>query len=408
MKRATATVILDTRRIKADLTYPVKLRVTFERKQKYYPLPFDFSQTKFEQIMYNKRLSESDNILKKKVTAFENKAHDIIQTMPHFSWSLFEKHYTTDRGAKENIASAFEGLILSLKQQGRIGTAVSYDCAARSLSTFRSDLKFTDVTPDLLHKYESWMLQKGNSITSVGIYLRSLRTIVNNAINDGFISKDYYPFGKKKYEIPTSNNIKKALTLKEIGKIYNFKVEEGTYQEMSRDYWLFMYLANGMNVKDMSLLTYDCIKGDVIEFVRAKTARTKRKVEPIRVFLTDDLQKIIAKWGNDIKDGKNFIFNILKKGMSPERQRQIVQQLTGVINDHMKAIAKELGINQTVTTYAARHSFSTVLQRSGISTEFISEALGHTNVKTTANYLAGFEDESKRENAKALTAFIGS
>jgi integrase/recombinase XerD len=45
------------------------------------------------------------------------------------------------------------------------------------------------------------------------------------------------------------------------------------------------------------------------------------------------------------------------------------------------------------------------LQRSGVCTEFISEALGHSNVKTTQNYLAGFEDESKRETIKALTAF---
>ena len=71
----------------------------------------------------------------------------------------------------------------------------------------------------------------------------------------------------------------------------------------------------------------------------------------------------------------------------------------------MKIIAKNLSITNDVTTYAARHSFATVLQRSGVGTEFISEALGHSNVKTTQNYLAGFEDESKREIIKALTAF---
>ena len=71
----------------------------------------------------------------------------------------------------------------------------------------------------------------------------------------------------------------------------------------------------------------------------------------------------------------------------------------------MKIIAKTLNILNDVTTYAARHSFATVLQRSGVGTEFISEALGHSNVKTTQNYLAGFEDESKRETIKALTAF---
>jgi integrase/recombinase XerD len=72
----------------------------------------------------------------------------------------------------------------------------------------------------------------------------------------------------------------------------------------------------------------------------------------------------------------------------------------------MKVIAKELEISANVTTYVARHSFATVLQRSGVDTSFISEALGHSSVKTTQNYLAGFEDESKREAVKALTAFL--
>ncbi len=36
---------------------------------------------------------------------------------------------------------------------------------------------------------------------------------------------------------------------------------------------------------------------------------------------------------------------------------------------------------------------------------FISEALGHGNIRTTQSYLAGFEDVNKREVVKALTAF---
>ncbi len=58
---------------------------------------------------------------------------------------------------------------------------------------------------------------------------------------------------------------------------------EGDVTQMARDYWLFMYFCNGMNMKDMCLLTYGNIKGNVLSFERAKTAKTKRKVEAIRV-----------------------------------------------------------------------------------------------------------------------------
>ena len=100
-----------------------------------------------------------------------------------------------------------------------------------------------------------------------------------------------------------------------------------------------------------------------------------------------------------------YIFPVLSPNLAPERERQLIQQLTHVINDNMKTVVKAIGIENDVTTYAARHSFATILQRSGASTEFISEALGHSNVRTTQNYLAGFEDEAKKETVKALIAF---
>jgi site-specific recombinase XerD len=71
----------------------------------------------------------------------------------------------------------------------------------------------------------------------------------------------------------------------------------------------------------------------------------------------------------------------------------------------MKRIAKNLEINKEVTTYFARHSFATVLRNSGASMEFISEALGHSDMKTTKSYLAGFEQETIHKTTDALTAF---
>ena len=405
MASAKTATILDTRRAKTNGIYPVKLRVTFERKQVYYLIPYDLSKQDFEKVMFGKRLNEAEKKLKKKVTAFENKAIGIIESLPAFTFKAFEKHYYTNRGTKGTLNEAFATYATELREAARIGTAVSYECAQNSINKFSSGAKFADATPDFLRKYERWMLNDGNSITTVGIYLRSLRTLFNNAIADGMLTKDYYPFGKKRYEIPTGNNIKKALSLKDIGTIFHYRPEPGTMTDRAKDYWIFMYLCNGINVKDMSLLKYENIKGEVIEFIRAKTARTKRNVEPIRVNLTEDLKAIISKWGNKKIDGTTFIFPILQKGLTPERERQLIQQMTQVINSHMKDIAAKLEINKTCTTYVARHSFSSVLQRSGVSTEFISEALGHSNIKTTQSYLAGFEDESKKETLKALTAF---
>jgi integrase/recombinase XerD len=401
---ATTSLFIDKYHPKQGGKCAISIRVTFERKKKYYQTGISLTEAEFVKVQSERPKKEFKEIALQ-LQAYEMKAANIIKNMPAFTFNSFEKQYHTNRGTKDSIDSAFTNYANELREADRIGTAVSYECAKASLNKFSAGLKFADVTPELLNKYEKWMLQNGNSITTVGIYLRSLRCLFNNAIADGVLTNEYYPFGKRRYEIPTGNNVKKALTLKDIAKIFNYRPEAGTIKERTKDYWIFMYLCNGINVKDMSLLKYENVKGDILEFTRAKTARTKRNVEPIRAAITTKLRVIIEKWGNESKESNNYIFPILTKGLSIERQRDRIQLITHLINEHMKTIAKSLEIANDVTTYTARHSFATILQRSGVSTEFISEALGHSNIKTTQNYLAGFEDDSKREMVKALTAF---
>lgn len=403
MTTATTSLFINSHSINSKGKCSISVRVTHDRKKKYYPTGITLTPSDFEKVLSDKPRKEFKEIALK-LQSFENKAAKVIKELHLFTFSAFEKRYYTDKGAKEYVSIAFADYAKELREAGRIGTAVSYECAQSSFNKFAPNVKFADVTPDLLHKYEKWMLANGKKITTVGIYLRPLRALFNSAIAEGQLTKEYYPFGKKKYEIPTGNNVKKAITLNDIARIYNYPTETNA-AEKAKDYWFFMYLCNGINVKDLCLLRYENIKGEILEFERAKTARTKRNVEPIRIPLSEDAKAIIEKWGNKKINDKTFIFPILENGLSPDRERQLIQQLTQVINNHLKAIAKALEIDSPLTTYAARHSFATILQRSGASAEFISEALGHSNVKTTQNYLAGFEDESKKEITKALTAF---
>ena len=70
----------------------------------------------------------------------------------------------------------------------------------------------------------------------------------------------------------------------------------------------------------------------------------------------------------------------------------------------MKRIGEAIGVGK-ITTYDARHSFATVLKRAGANIAYISESLGHQDLKTTENYLASFEREEREKNAALLTNF---
>ena len=80
MATVKTAIILDTRRAKKDGTYPVKLRVTFERKQQYYTTPHDLTKNDFKRAIYGERQTKAEKILKGKIEDFENKAPEIKMT----------------------------------------------------------------------------------------------------------------------------------------------------------------------------------------------------------------------------------------------------------------------------------------------------------------------------------------
>jgi integrase/recombinase XerD len=163
-----------------------------------------------------------------------------------------------------------------------------------------------------------------------------------------------------------------------------------------------------MNPKDIASLKYSNIHDDYIVFERAKTERSLRDdPKPITIFLNDEMKSIIDRWGNKPALPNGYIFPILYPGVTPLRQYTLVQNLVRQINDAMQKVLDDLGIKKKATTYVARHTFSTILKRSGASTEQIQEALGHTDIKTTESYLDSFDKETKKQLASQLTAFKG-
>lgn len=72
------------------------------------------------------------------------------------------------------------------------------------------------------------------------------------------------------------------------------------------------------------------------------------------------------------------------------------------MNRALGEIGKELKIPIKLTTYVARHSYATVLKRSGVPTSIISESLGHSSERVTQIYLDSFENERMDEALRNL------
>lgn len=326
----------------------------------------------------------------------EKQAAEIIKSCNPFTFEVFYKKFFSISD-ETDLFNQMKLRAEELRSEGRISTAVTFECALKSLQDYtgKAKLSFEDVTPAFLKDYENWMVNKGRSKTTVGIYARNIRTLFKASEIKGL----QYPFGLALYRIPTGRNVKKALTFEQVNMIAAFNAIPGTWEERARDYWLFSYLGNGLNIKDMALLKYQNIEGDVIRFVRAKTAASTDREFTIEIPITQRIGRIIDKWGSRSSD---YIFPILTNGMTPEQEYKAIQKTVHNINDNIKKVAQQIGITANITTYWARHSFATVLKRSGASVDFIQESLGHTSANTTQSYLDSFEIEKKREYANNL------
>jgi integrase len=436
-------VILDTRRIKNKIKkFPLKLRVTFNRQSKYYTTIFNLTEDEFKKLNAS-RISSDLDVVRKRIKVLEGEAqkaideietfsfddfeHEFVNrntsfitknvkranagvTFHEFDFTPFEKRYSIfrdDHTMPGTISITYLKYIKQLLKDGRIGTAYNYHNSYKAIISFKGNIKFSDITVSYLNQFESWMLSRNISKTTIGIYLRPFRAIFNEAIFDGVVKREKYPFGRRKYIIPSGRCIKKALDAKDICQIYYHKSVSGTESEQkAKDFWFFSYFGNGMNIKDIALLKYKNLQDQFIIFERAKTERaTRGDSKLISVFITPDMQKVIDRWGNKSTHADSYIFPILEDGVSPQRQYDLIQLFIKFVNDWMKLIKDDIGIEKKVTTYVARHSFSTTLKRNGASLEFISEALGHSDVKTTEHYLASFDNETKKMFANTLDSF---
>lgn len=412
MGSITFYIELDTRTKNKDGTFPVKLKITYNREYRRLGIIdphtkkfVSLSKTDFEittqKIVRNPELK----YFKELFAAALLYAKSIIRKIDNFSFDKFKQMYLNRKTEpKLDIISRFEDKIQTLKNNGQISTAGLYRCALSDLLKYSNKLSFKDITPNFLKGYEQYALSKKTSKTTIAIYLRNLRGILNEAIQDKIINADNYPFSKKGYTIPTGNNIKKALRNDGIKAIFEYEpINQG--EERAKDFWIFSYLCNGMNFKDILMLKPSNIDGDYLNYVREKTKNTLNQTKIIRLYLHPIAKEIIKKYAviNGKKD--DYLLNILDKSMTPQQQFQRVKSFIRSTNKYLEVIGAKIGIGD-FTTYAARHSFATKLKRSGVSSDYIKDALGHSSVTTTENYLASFEDESLNQAASKLTDFM--
>jgi integrase/recombinase XerD len=414
------SIVLDKRRAKKNGSFPVKLRVFTPqpRKQKLYSTKFEFTEKEFESIWLTTKPRREYKETRLQLQALETKANKVANKIEPFSFETFERLFIGKTSTKTlNVNYYYETAISQFKKMGQISNANNYGLALKSFQKYQEpenldpekvkklQINFNQITVNWLNEYELNMVEvKKRSKTTVSIYLRTLRTIFNNAIADKTISNEIYPFGKRKYSVPNPKGIKKALKDNELKLLFEGKPSTPE-QEKAKAFWFFSFVCNGMNFADILNLKWKDVASETITFYRQKTASTNRNEKPITAYLNDFSRNVINMYGNENKSPQSMVFEVIDPKADPETKQKQRKNFTRFVNQHIKKYSKNLGLTDNISTYSARHSFATKAIRSGASIEFVGEALAHSNIKTTIGYFAGFENDQKKAIADNMLNF---
>lgn len=401
--------ILDRRSKKTDETHPVKIQVYINGNKVRYSTKFSLTDEDWLLLNNFEESTPALRKIKKKLDDLVWNADKILENLEPLTYENFQQQFFTEVNRfNTKLSFWFKEYTQELRLANRPESTIkTYETSLNSLQLYQPNLIFLDITPRFLKEYESWMKSRGKSKATIGIYLRHLRSIFNYAIHEKKVIKaDLYPFGKKKYVIKTQSRKKQSLSFDQITLINSYPSIAGSSLEYARDLWIFHYLLNGSNSKDICRLKYSDLdlENSTFSYYRAKTENTESDSTPISGFLHDRAKQIINMWGN--KDKSGFVFPYYnefdgKKVIDSKRERTILGFVRKRINRNLSTIQQELGLPVKLTTAIARHSFARRLNENFQRSD-ISDQMGHQYSNTTDTYINSLDFTKKKAMAISL------
>lgn len=378
---------------------PLMIRVSKGGKRSYKslgisinPIYWDFDKNKPKRNCPDKEIIE--NLIIEKLKTFNQTILQLNATQKEYtSNSLINR---VEKPFKlKTVNDIFLNQIKQLETANRKRYADSCKGVYNSLLKYNKQLNiyFSDIDVIWLRKYEAWLRSEGLAENTIGIRFRTIRMMYNIAIMEKAVNPEYYPFHSYKVSKLHKATAKRALAKTDIKKVINYKPKIQR-EQLSLDIFTFSYLMGGINFVDIASLTKDNIMDNQLIYTRKKTGKL------IKLPLHPHAQKLIDKYS---KTENPYLLPILSAYHKTEQQKaNRIHKIIGKTNKDLKAIGEKLKLPIPLTTYVARHSFATVLKRSGVQTSVISESLGHSSEKVTQYYLDSFENSQINKAMKHL------
>ena len=380
----------------ANGAHPLMIRLCKDGKKQYVSLGvsvlpqfWDFEKNKPKRNYPSKALI--DKLIASKMAEYNALVVDMIAERKEYTpQSLAQAVEQKTQG--QIVAEMYNRLFAEMKKVERLGNLAVYKYSFNSLMSYtrnKLDIPFRDIDCLWLKRYEEWLHARGCKDTTISQLFRTLRSVFNKAIEQEVIKQDVYPFNRFKVNKFDVHTVKRAISKEVVQKIFAIDLSDSCfYLKLARDMFLFSYFGSGINFSDIALLRFCDLRDGRVCYVRKKTGKS------ISFPLNDISTKIVEKYASPFGNDNDYIFPILDAGIhkTEQQKRDRIRRTLKKVNRELKVLGEMIGLEMPLTTYVARHTYATVLKRSGVSVALISESLGHSNLSTTQIYLDSFEN----------------
>ena len=343
----------------------------------------------------------------------------------------------TNQATTENIITTLENeerlsfinftkeRIQQLQESGSIRNYKRYLGFLNKLSDYldtkhkhKSNLLFSEISPDFVSKFEGYLhtltnsrYKAGNKVlhqNTIAANLRIFRALINEALKRGYIKYEMNPFIS--YKIVQIKTEKEKLDQSELCAIQALDLPENSLDWNARNCFLFSYYCAGIRAGDLLLLRWLNVEGGRLIYQMGKNHKTRN------LSLVPQAQAILALYKKNDSKPNDFIFPFLdkkkpySKAVSQSERDTLPSSLkqrlfddisakNALLNKTLKKIAKLAGINKPISMHLARHSFAKAAMESGVDNNIIKNLLAHSRLQTTEGYMGDFDS---KETDKAL------
>ena len=356
-----------------------------------------------DRIYLNEWLTQKKSEILRIIADFDS--NKIDWTLNQFEQEVF--HYSN----KGNVKEFFENLIQTYKDTNHIGNANCYSRTLHVLELFDEKLServFPEIDIKYVKSFDVFLQKRECKGNTRKFYFKTLRAVLNKAIQDGEASETTYSFGKGGFSI---SSLEEETTKRYLPHDSMFKLKttvmDNAVLERTRRLFLFSYYCYGISFIDAALLTKKNIirynGGNYIVYKRNKTKEAK-KVKPIQIKITPEIQELMNWFSANTLLVEDYLLPIVSiPGYKGEQLYNHIRSRFGRNNKNLANLAQTLGItDMKLTSYVSRHTMAMTLQDNQVPREVISQILGHSDLSTTNTYLDSFASSVIDEAVKVL------